>query len=153
LGRNATPFEQGTQKVFRFVAKPEGQEITMSLAFLSDERIAISDAENLAQVLGSAGEPGGRAEWQRRFDRLAGSPLFAVIRQDPAVQTLLAGQSPRLASFIGQLPWISVAAKPEGEMVRVVAEGETLNDTAASQLRDFLMGLQLLAQTGLDDPQ
>jgi hypothetical protein len=153
LGRNATPFEQRTQKVFGFAAKPNGQEKAMSLAFLSDQRIAISDSEKLAQVLGSAEPPAGRAEWQRRFDRLAGSPFFAVIRQDPAVQTLLAGQSPQLASFIRQLPWISVAAKPEGDMVRVVAEGETLTDTAASQLRDFLEGIQLLAQSGLDDPQ
>ena len=153
FGRNATPFEQGTQKVFRFAAQPNGREKAMSLAFLSDERIALSDSENLAQVLGSAETPSGRAEWQRRFDRLAGSPFFAVIRQDPVVETLLAGQSPQLASFIRQLPWITVAAKPEEDMVRVVAEGETLTDTAASQLRDFLEGIQLLAQSGLDDPQ
>src|SRR6516164_5902440 len=153
LGRNATPFAQGTQKAFRFVAKPNGREEAMSLAFLSDERIAISDSEKLAQALGFAEAPSGRAEWQRRFDRLAGSPFFAVLRQDPAVETLLAGQSPQLASFIRQLPWITVAAKPEGDMVRVVAEGETLTDTAASQLRDFLEGIQLLAQSGLDDPE
>jgi len=153
LGRNATPSEQGTRNVFPFAARPNGREKAMSLAFLSDERIALSDSEKLAQVFRSAEPPSGRAEWQRRFDRLAGSPFFAVIRQDPAVQTLLAGQSPQLASFIRQLPWISVAAKPEGDMVRVVAEGETLTDTAASQLRDFLAGIQLLAQSGLDDPQ
>ena len=55
----------------------------MSLAFLSDERIAISDSEKLAQVLGFAEAPSGRAEWQRRFDRLAGSPFFAVLGRTP----------------------------------------------------------------------
>src|SRR5262249_14871436 len=39
----------------------------------------------------------------------------------------------------------------EGDILRVVAEGETLTDAAASQLRDFLQGIQLLAQTGLND--
>jgi hypothetical protein len=153
LMRNATPSDRGARKVFRLAVKPDGQEKPASLAFLSNERIALWDSENLPQVLASADRQSGRAEWQLRFDRLAGSPLFAVLRQDPAVETMLAGQSPQLASFIRQLPWISVAAKPAGDTLRVVAEGETLTDTAASQLRDFLEGMQLLAQTGLDDPQ
>ncbi|HKF25046.1 MAG TPA: hypothetical protein VKB24_03695 [Candidatus Acidoferrum sp.] len=153
LGRNGKPSAEATGKVFRLAIKPNGQETQASLAFLSDERIAIGDSEDLREALDSAGRQGGRADWQLRFDRLAGSPLFAVIRQDPAVESLLAGQSPQLANFISQLPWISVAAKPEGDILRVVAEGETLTDTAAAQLRDFLAGMQVLARTGLDDPQ
>jgi len=151
LSRNATPIEQVNLKIFRVPAKPNDKAKPASLAFLADRRIAISDSDNLEQALATANHRQGRAEWQSRFDRLAGSPLFAVIRQDPAVQTVLANQSPQLASFIDQLPWISVAAKPEGDILRVVAEGETLTDTAASQLRDFLQGIQLLAQTGLND--
>jgi len=153
LGRNGAPSAQGTHQVFHLAVKPNGLETQASLAFLSDERLVIGDSEKLGEALDSASRQSGGADWQLRFDRLAGSPLFAVIRQDPAVETLLAGQSPQLASFIGQLPWISVAAKPDGDILRVVAEGETLTDTAAAQLRDFLAGIQLLARTGLDDPQ
>jgi len=151
LGRNSTPSQQGLLKVFRITASPNDNAKPASLAFLTDQRIAISDSENLESALGAAKSKGIRAEWQLRFDRLAGSPLCAVIRQDPAVQTVLAGQSPQLASFINQLPWITLAGKPEGDILRVVAEGETLTDAAASQLRDFLQGIQLLAQTGLND--
>src|SRR5262249_61022972 len=43
-------------------------------------------------------------------------------------------------------------ARPEVDLFRVVRVGETLTDTAASQLRDSLEGIQLLAQSGLDDP-
>jgi hypothetical protein len=151
LGRNALISQQGALKVFRITANPKENGKPASLAFLTDQRIAISDSENLEQALGAANLRSIRAEWQLRFDRLAGAPLFAVIRQDPAVQTVLAGQSPQLATFINQLPWITLAAKPEGDILRVVAEGETLTDAAASQLRDFLQGIQLLAQTGLND--
>jgi hypothetical protein len=151
LGRNATPMQQGNLEIYRVAAKPNDKEKPLSIAFLSDHRVAISDSENLEQVLAATNRKSTRAEWQPRFDRLAGSPLFAVIRQDPAVQTVLANRSPQLANFIDQLPWISIAAKPEGDLLRVVAEGETLTDTAASQLRDFLQGIQLLAQTGLND--
>lgn len=151
LARNGAPSVLGTREVFRLTVKPNGQETR--LAFLSDERIVLSDSEDPQEALDSARRQDGPADWQRHFDRLLGSPLFAVLRQDPAVETLLAGQSPQLASFIAQLPWISVAAKPEGDILRVVAEGETLTETAATQLRDFLAGMQLLARTGLDDPQ
>src|SRR5205823_9981270 len=38
-------------------------------------------------------------------------------------------------------------------LLRVVAEGESLSDVTASQLSDFLQGMQLLAQNGLNDPK
>ncbi len=37
--------------------------------------------------------------------------------------------------------------------LRLVAEGECLSEPATSQLRDFLQGMVILAQNGLNDPQ
>jgi len=82
-----------------------------------------------------------------------------VIRQDPALQSALSSaapggfRSPQLAALLDQLQWISVAGKPDGEVLRLVADGECPSDVVASQLRDFLQGIQLLAQNGLNDPQ
>jgi hypothetical protein len=151
LSKTSPPVKPGNLAIFQIPAR-EGAK-PASFAFLSDHRVAISDSENLSQVLSAAVPASSRAEWQTRFDRLAGSPFFAVIRQDPAIQNIAANQSPQLAAFIGQLPWITLAARPDGEILRVVAEGETITDTASSQLRDFLQGIQLLAQTGLNDPK
>ena len=61
--------------------------------------------------------------------------------------------SPQLATLLAQLQWISVAGKSDGEQLRVVADGECLASTTASQLRDFLQGVLLLAQNGLNDPK
>jgi hypothetical protein len=46
-----------------------------------------------------------------------------------------------------------VGAKPEGDQLRVVADGETSNETLVRQLSDMLSGLLILAQAGLDDPK
>jgi len=150
LSRGSAPTLQEKLKVFRFPANWGGKHV--AFAFLSDHRMVIADSENPAAALSTATRE-AHAEWQTHFDRLSGSPLFAVIRQDPTIQTVLAGRSPQLATLIGQLPWITLAGKPDGDLLRVVAEGESSSDVMASQLSDFLQGMQLLAQNGLNDPQ
>jgi len=151
LARNSAPTSQGQPKVLRIPTKA-GDKL-VSFAFLSDRRIAIADSENLAAALSASSREPALTEWQTRFDRLAGSPLFAVIRQDPTIPTALALQSPQLAMLIAQLPWITLAGKPTGNLLQVVVEGESPSDAAATQLNDFLQGIQLLAQNGLNDPQ
>jgi hypothetical protein len=151
LAHSSAPVQQGHLKVFRIPAKAGDRPISFS--FLSDRRIAITDSENLDAVLSTANLPAGHAEWQTHFDRLAGSPLFAVIRQDPTVETALAIQSPQLATFIAQLPWITLAGKPNANLLHVVVEGESPSDAIASQLSEFLQGIQVLAQNGLNDPE
>jgi hypothetical protein len=149
LGKASPPVKPGAQAIFQIPARESAKPAFF--AFLSDHRVAISDSENPSEIPFAAAPAAIRAEWQTRFDRLSGSPFFAVIRQDPAIQNLAANQSPQLAAFIAQLPWISLAARPDGDMLRVIAEGETITDTASSQLRDFLQGIELLAQSGLND--
>src|SRR5262249_9233570 len=150
LNRNSHPAKQGNRVVFLIPAKASK---TASFAFLSDHRVAIANSEDLEPLFSAHIPEPAQTEWQTRFDRLAGSPIFAVIRQDPTIQNAVASQSPDLAAFIGQLPWVSLAARPEADALQVVAEGETITDTASTQLRDFLQGIRLLAEDGLNDPK
>ena len=150
LSRSSPSTQQGNLKVFRIPAWIRDKPVFFS--FLSDRRIAIADSENLAALLSPMNES-AHPDWQTRFNRLAGSPLFIVVRQDPTVHTVLASQSPQLATLIDQLPWITLAGKPNGNLLQLVIEGESPSDAASSQLRDFLQGIQLLAQNGLRDPQ
>jgi hypothetical protein len=46
-----------------------------------------------------------------------------------------------------------LAGKPEGDRLRVVAEGEATSDNTARQLSDLLNGVLILAQAGLNGPQ
>jgi len=158
LTRDAKPAQQGSLKVFTLPsANPNEKPLTVCL--LSPQRIAITNSENLFAALSDAVRQTGHAEWQVRFDRLAGSPVFAVIRQDPALQQALGSvapggiRSPQLAALVNQLQWISIAGKPDGDLLRIVADGESSSETVASQLHELLQGIQVLAQNGLNDPK
>ncbi|HET8965261.1 MAG TPA: hypothetical protein VFN20_03550 [Candidatus Acidoferrum sp.] len=151
LGCNSAAAQQANLKIFRIPAWIRDKSIFFS--FLSDHRIAIADSENLAALLSAAKNKSAHAEWQTRFDRLAGSPLLVIVRQDPTVQAVFASESPQLASLIERLPWITLAGKPNGNFLQLVVEGESPSDAMASQLSEFLRGIQLLAQNGLNDPQ
>jgi hypothetical protein len=99
------------------------------------------------------------AEWRDHFSRLAGVPVFAVLRQDSAAASALASQtpgglrSPQLAALLAQLQWISISAKPDGNVLRVGIEGECLAESTEHQLKDLLSGMVVLAQVGLNDPK
>jgi hypothetical protein len=98
------------------------------------------------------------AEWREHFLRVAGTPLFAVLRQDSGAASVLAGatgglQSPQLAALLAQLQWISISAKPDGNLLHMSIEGECLNESTQRQLKEVLGGLVVLAQMGLNDPK
>lgn len=149
------------------VSKNNGREIfsvpmsgsakKLSFTFLRNDRIALTDDTDFNVFLNAKRRKEDIAEWNVRFERLAGSPVFAVIRQNAGAGTALAAQapgglrSPQLSSLLDQLQWITVAGKPENELLRVVADGECAADGTARQLADLLNGVLLLAQAGLND--
>lgn len=155
LTRAGTSAQQGKLKVFS-VNDAGAHEKPVSLAFLSDNRIALTDAPSLAAQLASAAS-NNHAEWNSRFDRLAGTPIFAVVHQDPVMHKALDSaapggfRSPQLSALLEQLQWISIAGKPDGQELRAVAEGECQSELESAQLRDMLEGVLLLAQNGLHD--
>jgi len=131
----------------------------ISFAFLKNDRIALTDDTDLSVYLNADNHMEEAAEWRTRFERLAGSPIFAVIRQDAGAGSALAAQapgglrSPQLSSLLDQLQWITLAGKPDNELLRVVAEGECPTDATVRQLADLLNGVVMLAQAGLNDPK
>ena len=155
--RNGKSTQQGKWRVFRLNAT--ANEKPLLFAFLSNDRVAFGTFEDFSAELSVAPSNPFRAEWNARFERLAGSPSFGVIRQDPAMQSALNAaapgrfQSPQLSALLGQLQWISIAGKPDGDQLRVVADGESAAPSVTSQLHDLLQGVLLLAQNGLNDPK
>ena len=129
----------------------------ISFTFLRNDRIAVAGDANLAFFLDAKKRAEDTADWRARFERLTGSPVFAVIRQDAAVGAALAAQapsglrSPQLSTLLDQLQWITLAGKPENDRLRVVAEGECPAEATARQLLELMNGVVLLAQLGLND--
>ena len=140
-----------------FSVPVSGTTKKVSLTFLRNDRIAVTSDSNLALFLDAKKRAEDAGDWRARFERLAGSPVFAVIRQDAAVGAALAAQapnglcSPQLSTLLDQLQWITLAGKPENDRLRVVAEGECAAEATARQLVDLMNGVVTLAQLGLND--
>jgi hypothetical protein len=129
----------------------------VSFAFLKSGRIALTNDSSLTVFLDTRKHSEDVAEWRARFERLAGSAVFAVARQDAALGAALSAQapggyrSPQLSALLDQLLWITLAGKPENDRLRIVAEGECTAESTARQLADMLNGVVILAESGLND--
>jgi hypothetical protein len=148
-------FSQGTREIFSVPVN--GSTRKVSFAFLRSTRIALTNENDLSKILTENRKDTDASDWRTRFERLAGSPIFVVIRHEAGTGSALAEQapggfrSPQLSAVLEQLQWITLAGKPDAERLRIVAEGESTSDTTARQLSDLLNGVLVLAQAGLND--
>jgi hypothetical protein len=142
-----------------FTAPMNGSARKVSFVFLHQNRIALTDDPDLTSLLRNPMHGTDASQWRERFDRLAGSPAFAVFRQDASVGSQIVahtpdgGQAQQLASLLDQLQWITLAGVPDANRLRLVAEGECPNDATAHDLADVLNGIRIFAQAGLNDPK
>jgi hypothetical protein len=155
--RAGTRESRGGREIFSVPLGDPGHRI--SFVFLSKSKIALTDAVDIAPFLAPVPDSGDMRNWRERFTRVAGSPVFAVIRQDSEAGSALASrapggfQSPQLATLLNQLQWITLAGKPREGAMRIVAEGECVSEQTSRQLSDLLNGTLALAQAGLNGPQ
>jgi hypothetical protein len=148
----------GGKVIFSLALK--GSSRPSFFAFLRDDRIAWTDDPSYAVLLFAPRSSGSFSrEWWERFTRLAGTPVFALVRQDSEAVSSFAQQapggfrSPQLASLLNQLQWISIGGKPDGNLLRVVIDAECPSEGTIRQLNDVLNGMVILAQGGLNDPK
>lgn len=145
------------REIFSLPRSGSARRITFT--FLRNDRIALLNSDGLDSFLSKQHSGIDAQAWRERFRRLAGSPVFAVIRQDAGAGTTLGAEapggfhSPQLSALVDQLQWITVAGKPDSDRLRVVVEGEGSPDAPTRQLSDVVNGLLVLAQAGLGDPK
>lgn len=138
-----------------FAVPLSGSTRTVFFTFLRHDRMAW--ANDSAYFFQQPHNP-SPAEWREHFLRLAGTPIFAILRQDSGTASVLAQapgglRSPQLAALLAQLQWITIAGKPEGNLLRVGIEGECLTEGTVRQLKELLSGIVVMAQMGLNDPK
>lgn len=138
----------------------EAPASTVYFATIDGNRLALSsELTLLSDLLTEGPQNPDQAEWNARIRRVAGSPVFAVLRQDSRAAEALAQkapggfQSPQLSSLLAELQWTTIAARPVGRELQLVSEGETGSESTALELSDVLKGIVALAETGLSDPQ
>jgi hypothetical protein len=148
---------RGGREIFSVPVSGSARRITFT--FLRNDRIALTNDASLESSLSQPHADSDEQAWRERFRRLAGSPVFVVVRQDAGAGAALSAQapgglqSPQLSALLDQLQWITVAGKPEANHLRVVIEGEGAADAPTRQLSEVIKGLLMLAQAGLSDPK
>ena len=153
--KTGTFAKSGPREIFSVPVTDSTKKIAFT--FLRNDRIALTDSGDLSGMLGAKKRNEDSAEWRLRFERLAGSPVFAVIREDAAAGAALATRapgglrSPQLSTLLDQLQWITLAGKPENDRIRVIAEGECAAEATTRQLADLLQGVVVLAEAGLNN--
>ncbi len=127
---------------------------TISLAFLSNSRIAMVTGSRMDPILAagaqSALEPGIR----ERLPRVAGAAFFAVGRVGLLPHDLPTGvSSDQFTTLMRTLQWFTVAGRSEGTRLKVAVEGESNSEENANQIAGSLDGLRLFGQVALANPR
>ncbi len=132
--------QQG-HEVFLF---PTGdQKTTSTLTFLDDRRVALVNGSSIAPLFDSHSDTSAGDPARERAGRLDGAALYVISRVPPIPDNLggpgmqYAGAAPFLALARSVL-WITLAARPEGENLRISLEGDCDNATDAQQLKSML---------------
>jgi hypothetical protein len=126
-----------------------------SLVFLDDRRIAIMEGSNIAPVFAPHVADSATDPVRERAARLDGAAAFVISRVPPIPDNFAPGgmQSAQLAGLVRSVQWITLAARPEGENLRVSLEGECQTDSDARQMRSALETLRMFGRAALESPK
>ena len=126
-----------------------------SLVFLDDHHIAMAQGSSIAPVLESHGANSAADPTHERAARVNGAAAFVISRTPLIPDNFAPGgmQSTQLASLLRSVQWITLAARPEGEDLRISLEGECLTSTDARQLQSTLETLRTFGQAALESPK
>lgn len=144
---------QEGRDVYLFPSQKQGA--WNSLTFLDNHRVALVEGPSIAPVLASHADDSASDPARERAARLDGAAAFAITRVPQVPGNFAAGgmQSTQLATLARSVQWVTLAARPEGENLRVSLEGECDNDTDARQLQSALELLRMFGRAALDSPK
>ena len=150
--KNGKLDKQGGHDVFLFPAK--GRSGWNSLMFLDDHRIALVEGSSIAPLLAPR-EIVGSDRARERAARFDGAAMFAIARVPEIPDNYAAGgmQSAQIVGLMRTLQWITLAAQPEGDLLRVSLEGECKTPADARQIQSALEILRMLGNAALADPK
>src|ERR1700722_6020616 len=123
LRKGKLDHQQG-HEVFQFPANDRMG--SNSLAFLDDHRIAMVEGPSIAPLLAAHSDDPAADPARERAARVDGAAAFAIARVPPVPDNFSAGgaQSTQLASLARSVQWVTLAARPEGDNLRISLEGE-----------------------------
>ncbi len=133
----------------------QGQAGWNSITFLDDHRIAIVEGPSIAILLTHHDDVAAPDPVRDRAARVAGAAVFVISRVPPIPDNYSPGgiQSAQLLNLARSVQWVTLAARPEGDNLRVSLEGECHSDSEARQLQAALEVLRMFGRAGLENPK
>ncbi|HTS13071.1 MAG TPA: hypothetical protein VMH00_13225 [Candidatus Limnocylindrales bacterium] len=141
---------RGTESLYIVPGSP-----TVSFAFRSPTEIAIASGRTSADLLGSSAAGHIDPSMQARIDRVAGAPIFAVVRMDnlPAAFYQNFANAPQLERIVHSIRGLSLAGQPQDNQIHLVLDAECDSMTSAAGVSTILDGFRLLGSMALADPK
>jgi hypothetical protein len=143
--------ERGGHSTYVLPASTPGGEVT--IRFIAADRIAlVSQPQGKTLAVADTSDPTGAA-LKERINRVAGSPLFAVVRMDAVPKDAVIG-SFRIDAITGSMQgvkWLTLSASPSQQNLNVALQGECESSLQATQLNLALGFLRTMARAYLSD--
>lgn len=127
---------------------------TNAVTFLDDRRIALVAGASIAPLFESHADSAADPV-RERAARLDGAAVFLITHAPPIPDNAAAG-APGSAQFLTlarSVQWLTFAARPEGDNVRLSLEGECDNATDAAQVKTALELVRMFGRAGLESPK
>jgi hypothetical protein len=139
-----------------FLFPTDDQTGLVSVTFLDDHRIALVEGPSIAPLFAGHADTPGADPASERAARLDGAAAFMISRVPPIPDNPGASGPPaaaQLLSMARSVQWITLAARPEGDDLRVSLEGECDSSTDALEIKSALELLRLFGHAGLESPK
>ncbi len=147
--RGRTELRDGTET---YIFDTE-RKTAIQFHFLSDSRIMLTEIARAASALSSTKAMG--SAMREKLASVSGATIFAVVQVEALPKTdNRSEQDPfqPLRDLRGTLDWLTLAAQPEGERLRVQLQGQAASTFKAMQAGVLLDGLKMLATSALRNP-
>ena len=140
------------RKIYVLPSSTPGGEVTLRIIAANRIELTSNPRGNFSMPANNS-DPTGAA-LKQRINRVAGSPLFAAIRMDAVPKDARIGtfRIDAITNLLQSVHWLTFAAAPQGQNLRVVLEGECESSLDATQLNLALGGLRIMARGYLSEP-
>ena len=127
----------------------------VSFEFLSPTRIAIASGKKSADLLDISTEGQRDSAMQTRINRVAGAPIFAVVRTSnlPAGFYADLAKTPELDHLVRSIQGLSLSGQPQGDQIHVALDAECDSMKNAFEMSTILDGFRLIGSMSLSDPK
>jgi hypothetical protein len=148
--RSGKVADQDGHAVYVVPSTTPGKNI--SFAFLSANRVAVSDGVDLFATQGRISPAPLDPAMHERLSRVAAAPLFFAAKT-PAHGATGANAAPGAPSLFESVRWVDFAAQPDGGDVILSAEGECDSPEEAQKVATAIEFLRGVLRSALTDPK